>query len=369
MDEYSGYVGLDTHKEFIIAAVAEAGRSGPVTELGRLSSTEPAVSRLVSRLSAQYGRLEFVYEAGPCGYGVQRQITALGQACRVAAPSRLLRGRGDRVKTDRRDARALAVQLRAGLVQTIWVPDERHEAIRDLVRARGAAVRDLTRHRQRLQSFLLRQRRIYAGKSHWTQAHRQWLAAQRFEYPAQTLVLQETLEAIRQGEQRRERLTREMLDLASDWELAPVARALQALRGVNEVGATILTSELGDPRRFASAPGFISYLGLAPSEDSSGDRRRRGGITKTGNGEARRVLIEAAWCYRHGARVGPRHEARSRELPAEICAIGWAAQHRLCRRYRALLKRGKPSVVATTAVARELAGFVWSAGCAALADS
>lgn len=368
MEEYSAYVGLDTHKEFIVAVVAEAGRSGPVTVLGRIGATEAAVSRLVSRLSAQYGQLEFVYEAGPCGYGVQRQITALGQTCRVAAPSRTLRGRGDRVKTDRRDARALAVQLRAGLVQSIWVPDERHEAIRDLVRARGAAVRDLTRQRQRVQSFLLRQRLIYPGKSSWTRAHLQWLARQRFDHPAQMLVLQEGLEVIRQAVQRRDRLTRQMLELAADWQLAPVARALQAARGLNEVGGTIVTAELGDPRRFTSAPGFTSYIGLSPSEESSGDRQKRGHITKAGNSEARRVLIEAAWTYRHKARVGPRHEARMQELPAEVCAIGWAAQDRLCRRYRALVARGKPPVVVTTAVARELAGFVWAIGCATLTE-
>ena len=228
MDEYNAYVGLDTHKAFIVPAVAEAGRNGAVTVLGRVGTTPADVARMVERLTRRYGRLEFVYEAGPCGYGVQRQITALGQTCQVAAPSRLLRGSGDRIKNDKRDARTLAVQLRAGLVTPIWVPDAQHEAIRDLVRARGAARREQTRQRQRLQSFLLRQRLIYPGRTSWTRAHRQWLAGLRFAHPAHALVMQEALEAIRQAEERAERLTEQMLELAADWHLAPVAQALQA---------------------------------------------------------------------------------------------------------------------------------------------
>jgi transposase len=286
----------------------------------------------------------------------------------VAAPSRLLRGSGDRIKNDTRDARTLAVQLRAGLITPIWVPDAQNEAIRDLARARGAAVRDRTRQRQRLQSFLLRQRRPYSGRSSWTRAHRQWLASQRFEHPAHTLVMQEALEAIRQAEDRAARLTRQMLELAKDWHLAPLAQALQALRGINEVGATILAAELGDPRRFPGAPGFVSYVGLVPGEWSTGERRRSGHITKTGNSEARRVLIEAAWAYRHPARVGPQHEARMSALPAAVREIGWKAQTRLCRRYRSLVAGGKGSTVATTAVAREMAGFAWDIGNAAFAE-
>lgn len=370
MEEFTAFVGLDVHKESIVPAVAEEGRTGRVEVLGRIPMDDRALGRLIERLSRRYRHLEFCYEAGPCGYGVHRRIEASGHRCVVAAPSRLARAPGDRVKNDKTDARQLAVALRAGLVTPVWVPDERHEAVRGLVRARRAAVKARKSERQRLSSLLLLHGRCYSGRSRWTRPHWMWLADQRFADPALQLVKQDAIEAIRHGEQRVRLLTASMLETAADWHLAPMVQAFQALLGINAVGAVILAAEIGDPRRFPSAAALVAFLGMRPSEDSSGDRIRRGPITKTGNPEARRVLIEAAWCYRLPPQVTRTIEARRDSLPAALRAKAWKTHNRLYRRYWHLRKTGnKKSTIAVVAVARELAGAIWAVGCWAMDPS
>ena len=356
------YVGLDTSKLKISVAIAEAGRDGEVRFFGDIDSTPEAVERLVAKLGKRHPRLSFCYEAGPTGYGLYRQITALGHACVVVAPSLIPQRPGDRVKTNRRDALALAKLHRAGELTQVWVPDPKHEAIRELVRAREAAMEHLRRARQHLQSFLLRQGRIFTGRSAWTKAHTVWLCQQKFDHPAQHIVLEEYRQTIEDAKIRLERLTRQVTEVASQWSMAPVIKAYQALRGVALLTAVTFVSEIGDVRRFASPQQLMAYLGLVPSESSTGDRVRRGGITKAGNGRARRVLLEGAWTYRFPARVGVDLQARQEGLPEEVRAIAWKAQVRLCGRYRKMMARGKRQTVVITAIAREMAAFLWAIG-------
>ena len=346
----------------ISVAIAEAGRDGEVRFFGDIDSTPEAVERLVAKLGKRHPRLSFCYEAGPTGYGLYRQITALGHACVVVAPSLIPQRPGDRVKTNRRDALALAKLHRAGELTPVWVPDPKHEAIRELVRAREAAMEHLRRARQHLQSFLLRQGRIFTGRSAWTKAHTVWLCQQKFDHPAQHIVLEEYRQTIEDAKIRLERLTRQVTEVASQWSMAPVIKAYQALRGVALLTAVTFVSEIGDVRRFASPQQLMAYLGLVPSESSTGDRVRRGGITKAGNGRARRVLLEGAWTYRFPARVGVDLQARQEGLPEEVRAIAWKAQVRLCGRYRKMMARGKRQTVVITAIAREMAAFLWAIG-------
>jgi transposase len=249
---------------------------------------------------------------------------------------------GDRVKTDRRDAMILAKLHRAGELTAIWIPDAAHEAIRDLVRARATAGRVLSKARQHLQGFLLRHERIYRGVRAWTLAYRRWLTTVRFEHPAQQIVLQDYIHAVEDAEARRDRLTRQIEEVPPSWSMAPVVAALQAMRGVALVVAVTVVAEVGDFRRFANARQLMAYLGLVPSEHSSGSTIRRGGITKAGNALARRVLIEGAWAYRMTARVSRKLHDRLEPLSGAIRDIAWKAQVRLCARYRRLAAAGKP---------------------------
>ena len=296
-------VGLDTHKAKIAVAVAEPGRSGEVRFQGEIANQPEAVRRLIERLAGKHGRLRVCYEAGPCGYGLYRQIVALGHDCTVVAPSLVPRKPGERVKTNRRDALTLARLHRAGELTGVWVPDPTHEAMRDLVRARTAAMEAVRRARQQLQGFLLRHGRVFTGRRAWSPAHRRWLVGLRFEHPAQQVVLQEQLDVIDEAERRRDRLEAQIRELVPGWSLAPVVAALQAMRGVAFLSAVVLAAEVGDFRRFASPRQLTAWLGLVPSEHSSGAKVERGGITKAGNGRARRVLVEGAWSYRFPARV------------------------------------------------------------------
>ena len=277
----------------------------------------------------------------------------------MVAPSLIPKRAGDRVKTDRRDAASLARLHRAGELTAVWIPDPGHEAMRDLVRARLDAVHALRRARQQLSGFLLRHGRHY-GRPAWTRLHRRWLAGLKFEQAMHHLVLEDYVQAIEAAEARRDRLTAQIAALLPDWTLAPVVMALQTMRGMALVNAATLIAELGDLSRFANPRQLMAYLGLVPSEHSSGTSVKRGGLTKAGNSAARRVLIEAAWCYRFPARVSRELLLRQEEQPKPIRAIAWKAQLRLCARYRRLARAGKPANVVTAAIARELAGFVWA---------
>ena len=353
------YVGLDVHKDTIAVAVAEAGKRGEVREYGKIANTASALQSLIGRLTRNGHQLWFCYEAGPCGYGIQRQLTAAGQDCVVVAPSLIPRKPGERIKTDRRDAIKLARSHRAGELTPVWVPDQAHEAMRDLVRARTAAVRALRQARQQLSSFLLRHSHHYP-RTPWTQLHRRWLAGLKFTQAVHHIVLEDLIATVEAATARRNRLERHIEAALPEWTLAPVVHALQSLRGLRLVAAAVLVAELGDITRFANPRQLMAYLGLVPSEASSGRRRRQGGITKAGNGAARRMLIEAAWTYRFPARISRELLLRQEGLAKPIRDIAWKAQERLCRRYRKLIRAGKLTNVATAAIARELVGFVWA---------
>lgn len=354
------FVGLDVHKATVCAAVAESGRDGEVRQIGVFENRPDVLKKMVTRLGKNGRRLSFCYEAGPCGYGLQRLLRGAGHECVVVAPSLIPIKAGDRVKTDRRDAMMLAKLHRAGELTAIWVPDQAHEAMRDLVRARATAVRVLGKARQHLQGFLLRHERVYHGSRAWTVAYQRWLTTVKFEHPAQQIVLQDYIHAVQDAEARRDRLTGQIEELLPNWSMAPVVAALQAMRGVALVAAVTVVAEVGDFRRFANPRQLMAYLGLVPSEHSSGGSVRRGGITKAGNALARRVLIEGAWTYRLSARVSRKIHDRLEPLSTEIRDIAWKAQVRLCARYRRLVALGKPKVVVTTAIAREMVGFIWA---------
>ncbi len=354
------FVGIDTAKARNAVAVAEGDRNGEVRYLGEFDNTPDAVAKLVRRLAERYGVVHYCYEAGPTGYGLYRQIRALGQDCGVVAPSLIPRRPGDRVKTNRRDATSLARLLRAGELTTVWVPDETHEAVRDLVRTRAMAIEDYRRKRQHVSSFLLRHGRGYEGSPTWKGLHLRWLDRQAFAHPAQRLAFQELLNAVRAAVERIGRLEAALLEVVPAWTMAPVVAAFQAMRGVGVLTATTLVAEAGDIRRFDHPRQLMAFLGPVPSERSTGETKRQGALTKAGNIRARRALIEAAWTYRHSAGIGDKHQSRQRHLPERIRDIAWKAQVRLCARYRRLAARGKRVTVVVAAIAREIAAFLWA---------
>jgi transposase len=298
MTKNTVFIGLDTSKDAIAIAIAEDDRDGEVRYFGQIANEPAAVLKLVKKMASKYDKLFFCYEAGPCGYGLQRQIAGLGHDCVVIAPSHTPVKRGVHVKNDRRDALELARLHRAGDLTSIWVPDESHEAIRDLVRARTTAMEMLKRHRQHLQAFLLRHGRVFQGKTHWSKAHIRWIRELKFDHPAHHILIEENLAAIRDSQDRQARLEQQIMNLLPSWALAPVVNAVQAMRGISETAAVILVSEIGDFNRFAHPTQLVSYLGLSPSEHSSGKSVIRGPITKAGTARGRRVLIEGAWTYR-----------------------------------------------------------------------
>jgi transposase len=363
MGEYSeAFVAFDTSKTKHAVAIADGGCGGEVRFLGDISSSPGTVERLIRKLAGRYGKLHFCYEAGPTGYGLYRQIRALGHACLVIAPALIPKRPGERVKTNRRDAVTLARLHRAGELTGVWVPDAVHEAVRDLVRAREAAADDLRRKRQQLLSFLLRHGRIYSAGGHWTLAHRRWLAKQAFEHAAQQIVFQEAIDTIADAAQHLRRLEQQLARIVPSWSMAPVVEAYQAMRGASFLVAVIFAAEIGDVRRFETPRQLMSFLGLVPAESSTGDTVRRKGLTLAGNRRARRALVEAAWTYRYPARVSETLRVRLDGLPKAVRDIAWKAQVRLCARYRRLSATGKKLPVVVAAIAREMAAFLWAIG-------
>lgn len=349
------FVGLDVHADSIAIAVAEPGRGEP----GTLATIPNDRALLLKRLR-RLGRVKCCYEAGPTGFGLQRALTAEGIDCVVVAPSLVPTRSGDRVKTDRRDAVRLARFLRSGDLTMVHVPDEATEAMRDLERARDDAKKAERVARHQLGKFLLRYERRYPGKTTWTLKHLEWVRAQHFPHEAQQRVVEDYLRTVEDQRERVERLTKSIVELVETWSLRPLVKALQALRGVSTIAATVLAAELGNLARFESAPNLMGYLGLVPSEHSSGEGRRQGRITRAGNGHVRRILVEAAWAYRFRARQSRALTERSAAVSPEVRRIAWRAQERLCAKYRRLTARGKNKNKTTAAIARELAGFVWA---------
>jgi len=354
------FVGLDVHKHTIDVSIAEGDRQGEVRHYGVIAGDLKPLDQVVRALRAPDRRLHFVYEAGPCGFGIYRHLKTRGEDCVVVSPSMVPKRSGDRVKTDRRDSLTLARLHRAGELRAIYVPDDTDEAMRDLVRAREDAVVVGTQAKYRLKAFLLRQGRRYAGREGWTLPYRRWLADLSFPSTPQHVALQEYRNAIDETEQRIGRLTEQLRQLASTWRWAPVVAALQALRGVSFVTAVALVAELGDRTRFGHPRELMAYLGLVPSEHSSGPSVRRGGITKAGNPHVRRLLAEAAWAYQGIPRIGRQHASRQETLSKVVGAIAWKAQLRLTGRFRQLVARGKAKPKVATVIARELTGFIWA---------
>ena len=360
MTHHSTFIGMDVHKNSIDIAIAKNGRKGQVLHYGKIDGNPSALDKVIRKLIAKGNRLHFVYEAGPCGYQIYRHLIAQGLDCSVVAPSRVPKKSGDRIKNDRRDALMLARLHRAGELTAVYVPLAEDEAIRDLTRAREDAKGDEKKSKQRLLAFLLRSGNRYTGRSLWSRAHMRWLADIKMPHRSQQIVLQEYIDTLNQCKERAQRLTGQIQQLLPAWQMFPVVQALQSLRGVSMIVATTTVAEVGDMKRFKSPVELMSYLGLVPSEHSSGERKKRGSITKTGNGHVRRVLVEAAWAYRFRARVSKALLKRQEELPQHIREISWKAQLRLCSRYRHLWAKGKSKQVIVTAIARELCAFMWS---------
>jgi transposase len=361
MKEYSeAFIGFDTAKKKHAVAIADVGREGEIRYLGEIDSSPLTIERMIRKLAGRYEKLHFCYEAGPTGYGLYRQVRGLGHDCTVVAPSLIPKKSGERVKTNRRDAVTLARLFRAGELTSVWVPDTVHEAVRDLVRARETASQDLRRKRQQLLSFLLRHGRIFSGRQHWSRAHLRWLAQQKFDHPAQQIVFQDAVDAIDDAAARLRRLDEQVAAIVPSWSMAPVVEAYQAMRGVSFVVAVTFVAEIGDLRRFDNPRQLMAFLGLVPSERSTGERVRRAGLTLAGNKRARRVLIEGAWSYRYPARVSQTLQARLEGLPKAVREIAWKAQIRLCARYRRLTAAGKKLPVVIAAIAREMAAFLWA---------
>lgn len=361
-DHSEAFVGIDTSKLKNAVSVAEAGRNGEQRFLGEFDTTEAATRKLVNRLAAKYDKLTFCYEAGPTGYGLHRLIESLGHRNVVVAPSLIPTKAGDQVKTNRRDANNLARLLRAGELTAVWVPAPDHEAMRDLSRARASAVDDLKGKRQQISSLLLRLGLHFPGKKTWGKAHRNWLALVKLGQREQRFVFEEMKLAERQAQERIDRIEAAIREALPEWSLREVVGALQAVRGFDLISAVTLIAELGDLARFAGAHELMGYLGLVPKENSTGDRVRRGGITKAGNSLARTTLVESSWSFRHPPRIGREKQAKVDAAPEAVREIAWKAQVRLSARYRSLVRKGKKPCVAVTAVARELAGFVWAIG-------
>ncbi len=362
MKEKVRFLGLDVHAQTIAVAIAEP--DGEVRSLGTIANRAESIRKLVRKLGPAE-QLKACYEAGPTGYVLYWLLAELGVRCEVIAPTLAPVKAGDRVKTDRRDAERLARSYRSGDLTAVWVPDEGSEALRDLVRARESAKQDQLRARHRLSKFLLRSgQRPTAGVKAWTLAYMAWVRQLRFAQVAQEST---RLDYVHEVEHMGERVVRlekaivEAVKLASP-EIQEVVKGLQALRGIAQISAVTIASELGNITRFEGARQLMGYSGAVPSEDSSGKRVKRGSITKTGNAHLRRIAVEAAWSYRLRPGVGPALRKRQEGVQEEIKEIAWKAQQRLHKRYCRLAAAGKDQRKIITAVGRELLGFVWAIG-------
>lgn len=356
------WVGLDVHKDSISVSVLDGRSTARPTVT--VPNEPPQIRKLFTRLKKE-GDVRACYEAGSCGYEVYRQLAALGVECDVVAPGLIPVRVGDRVKTDRRDAEKLARLLRAGELTSIRVPTEAEEALRDLIRCREDAREDVLRQRHHVLKFLLRHGRVFRDTKHWTKAHWVWLRAQKFDQPLAQRVFTEYLATLEKTIARVALLDQEIAAEAEKQPYKPIVGRLRCLRGIDTLSAMALIAEICDFDRFEHPRELMAYLGLVPSERSSGGKQRRGSITKTGNAHARRIFVEAAWHYRHAAARTATMKARWDGQPPSVVDHAYKAQERLHRRFFRLTSRGKPSQVAIVAVARELCGFVWAVARAA----
>jgi transposase len=351
---------MDVHKEAIAVAYVAKDHDADVIYLVTIGTRHVDIDHLIRKLQSKAKHLVFVYEAGPCGYWLYRYLTKKGYVCWVVAPSLIPKKAGDRVKTDRRDAVQLARLMRSGDLTPVYVPQVEDEAIRDLSRAREDTIRDLKAAKFRLKAFLLRHDIRYTGRATWSPAHLRWLSEVVCPTPAQQIVFQAYVRAVNEHTERLQRLEQELHEQVTSWRLQPVVAALQALRGVQFTVAVTTLAELGDLTRFDTPRQLMKFLGLVPSEYSSGERRRQGSITKAGNTHARRALVEGAWAYQYPAKVSRHLQLRLETQPKAIQDISWKAQVRLCKRYRKLMARGKHVNQVVVAIARELVGFMWA---------
>ena len=355
------WVGMDVHADTIQVAVFRGNEQEPREEF-ETGSDSGSMNRLLKKLSALAGKVRCVYEAGPCGYELQRFLSSNGISCDVAAPSLIPRRAGDRVKTDRRDAKKLGHLHRSGELTTITIPDKDQEAIRDLVRAREDALEDVRRNRHRLEKFLLRHGHRYRGGRPWTLAHSKWLGEISFENVFLKTVFDEYRIGVDQAVEQLQRLSLTVTEVSTTTEYKAPAESLMTLRGIQALTAMTILSEFGDLRRFGTAPEFMAAIGLVPSEYSSGGKTCRGSVTKTGNVHVRRVLVEAAWHYRHRPVAGKAIKVRRVGQPLGVLKVAQKADVRLNRKFHRMTDRGKRSTLAAVAVARELAGFIWAIG-------
>lgn len=359
MSKKVNYIGMDVHKKSIEIAIAEEGRKGEVRQYGSIPSTMAALDKAIRKLNSKGATLKFVYEAGPSGFEIQRYLSQKGLNCAVIAPSLIPKKSGDKVKTDRRDAMMLAKLHRAGELTEVYVPDRDDEAMRDLIRAREDAVYARTKAKAQLSAFLLRKGHNYRGTTNWTKAHLRWLADLKMAHPVGQITFQEYVDTVQAAENRVKRFEVEVERLLDSWKMAPVVKALMGLRGIRLITACTIASELGEIKRFDHPKSLMCYLGLTPTEYSSGEKTKKGKITKTGNPHVRRVLVESAWAYRFNARVSNSLRIRQQDLPDYVNEISWKAQLRLCSRYRKMILGGKGRQKTLVAIARELVGFIW----------
>lgn len=355
-------IGMDTHKETTTIAYSLDGRKDIPCFFGEIKTTKPGFQKLVRHFQSKYSKAElhFVYEAGPCGYWVYRLLTSMGHCCHVVAPSLIPKKPGKRVKTDKNDALMLTQLLKNGDIQPIYVPEPEDEAIRDLSRARESAMHDLNDAKYQLKAMLLRNNIRYAATANWSKKHLRWLTRLILPHPCQQIVLTEYLQTVSERIKRLKRFDNELSHQVKNWRYYPMVKAIQAMRGVRLLVAVGVIAELGDLTRFDHPRKLMSYVGLTPSEHSSGSHRHLGGITKCGNTRARRMLIEGAHSYRFTAKVSSDLQLRQEDLSKAVIDIAWQAQLRLCRRYQRLMSRGKNRRLVIVAIAREMVAYIWA---------